>query len=167
MVKVSIITHHTSRITWYRMTRVILIFVLCFLSYGADACPNLIGTWQSSKVLSMNFNLKHANLNLNQIDFLSQTLGILKQTYSELEIHNHGAPFIKLVLNGKSFDFHFEDLHYKYEVVSCTSIAVKLKQYYPYGDPINTQIVFESKNTFWISPEQLPKSREYFVRVLN
>lgn len=147
--------------------KILITLLIYFFAYRAAACPNFIGTWQSSNELSMNYNFKHANLDKVKIEFLSQTLGILKQTYSESEIHSHGAPSIKLAINGKSYDFHFEDLHYKYEVVSCTSITVKLKQYYPYGEPFLSQMVFENENTFWVSPEQLPKSREYFIRAPN
>lgn len=145
--------------------KLLITLFLNLFAYNVVACPSIIGTWKSSKELSMKYNLANAELESKQIEFLSQTLGILTQTFSETEIHSHGAPTINISINGKSYNFEFEDIRYKYEILSCAESTLEAKAYFPYGNPIVNQMVFENSNTFWVSPEQLPKSREYFIRV--
>jgi hypothetical protein len=141
------------------------IFLLC---NQAVACPNILGTWQSSKELSEKYNQKNAQLSQAMTELLKQILGILKLTYTESAVHEHGAPTIKVTIKGKQSDFYFEDLNYKYEVLSCTNDSITLKSYYPYiGEPLVTTINFVNENLYWETPQHLPKSREYFIRILH
>jgi hypothetical protein len=136
-----------------------------FVSQQAIACPDIHGTWQSSKELSMDYNNKSGRATQPQIEFLEQVLGILKLSYSDTSIHSHGAPTLKVIINGKQSDFVFEDLEYKYEVLGCTDTSIKIRQHYPYGGPMTSILNFVDRNTYWVAPEHLPKTREYFIRV--
>jgi hypothetical protein len=113
----------------------------------------------------MEFNQKSEVLEDNQIEFLSQALGVLKLTYTDTTIRSHPAPTKVISIEGKEYDFVFEDLTYKYEIVECKENWVKTKQYYPYGEPMLLKIHFISEDIYWVSPSNLPESREYFVRV--
>lgn len=136
-----------------------------FVSQQAIACPDIFGTWKSSKELSMDYNDKLGGATQPQTELLEQILGILKLTYSDASIHDHGAPTIKVTINGKQYDFVFEDLEYKYEVLSCTDTSIKIRQHHPYGGPMTSTLNFINRNVYWVSPQLLPKTREYFIRV--
>ncbi|MBX9901648.1 MAG: hypothetical protein K2Y28_12770 [Burkholderiaceae bacterium] len=136
-----------------------------FISQQAIACPDIYGTWQSSKELSMDYNNKLIGATQPQTELLEQILGILKLTYADTSIHDHGAPTLKVTVNGKQYDFVFEDLEYKYEILSCTETSIKIRPHYPYGGSMTRTLNFINRNIYWVSPEHLPKTREYFVRV--
>jgi len=144
-----------------------LLTALAGILFGANAtaCPKIIGTWQSSKEMSMEYNIKSADLTPTQIEFLNQALGILKITYSQETIINHGAPAIEMVIGNKKCPFEFQEENFKYEIISCTASIVKIKHYYPHTAPEKIKINFIGENTYWVSPSNLPKSREYFTRV--
>ncbi len=144
-----------------------LLTALVGILFGANAtaCPQILGTWQSSKEMSMAYNSKSADLTITQIQFLNQALGILKITYSQETIINHGAPAIEMTINDKKYPFEFQEEKFKYEIISCATSTVKIKHYYPHTAPEKIKINFISENNYWVIPSNLPKSREYFTRV--
>ncbi len=144
-----------------------LLTALAGILFGANAtaCSQIIGTWQSSKEMSMEYNITSADLTPTQIEFLNQALGILKITYSQETIINHGAPAIEMVIAGKKYPFEFQEEKFKYEIISCTANVVKIKHHYPHTAPEKIKINFIDENTYWVSPSNLPNSREYFTRV--
>lgn len=144
----------------------LLSFILLFINVQAIACPNLLGTWQSSKELSMKYTLSNPGFSEKNIDFKKQVFGILKVTYHESTIHTHGAPTKRIIIADKEYDFHFEDLEFNYEVITCTKDSIKIKEYYPNTDPIIVKIHFVDRNTIWVSgPGFNENEREYFVRI--
>ena len=96
---------------------------------------------------------------------LGQILGNLKITYSETSIHEHGAKTVDVTLNNERHDFHFEDLRYAYQTLSCRNNSIKIAQEHPHAGKIKQRFNFIDENTYWVSPDNLPNSREYFIRV--
>lgn len=127
-------------------------------------CPNLQGTWQSSKEMSMAYNNQQASLEQRQVDFLNQVLGIMKLTYTEDTVHEHGQPPVAVTINGKTNDFHFDEMSCRYEVLSCTRSTVTIRYHHPAG-AVTQVLNFDSEDVYWLSPDILPTTREHFVRV--
>lgn len=128
------------------------------------SCQDIQGTWQSSKTMSMAYNNQHANLEQRQTDFLDQVLGIMKLTYTENEVQEHGQPPIAVTINGKTNDFHFDEMSSRYEVLSCTRNTVTVRYHHPTG-AVTQVLNFDSEDVYWLTPDILPTSREYFIRV--
>lgn len=147
--------------------RIFVALVVLSISQAAMCCPDLIGTWKSSKEMSMEYNEKYAQLEPRQKELLVQILGHMKVTYTEKNAHEHGQEPIKVKVAGKDSDFTFEDLSYPYTVLSCDQDALKVEYEHPYSGVTQETIHFVGKNTYWLSPEMLPSTREYFVRVSN
>ena len=136
-----------------------------FTSDNPAACPSLIGTWQSSREMSSNYNREHAKITDTQFEFIEQIIGTLRLTYSETSIHEHGAEPLKITIKSEPHEFFFEDSTHKYEVLNRKKDSIKIKQYYPHGKPFKTKVNFINENTYWVEPDNLPTSREYFTRV--
>ncbi len=131
------------------------------------ACPEIVGTWQSSKELSMAYNIEKAQLTSKNTQFLNQALGILKVTYSATEMLSHSAPAIKMKIDGKTYPFVFEQSVVPYKILSCSDSAVTIIQNQVDSGPSTVKLTFIDANTYWVSPEPLPSIREYFRRVAN
>jgi len=144
--------------------KLFLLFLFLMFSNQSLACPSLVGTWQSSKDLSMEYNLKYAGFNEKIIKIKEQIYGILKLTYTNESIHAHGAPTQKITVEGKVFEIKFEDLTFDYQVLNCSNDMVTTKEFYPYGEPLVESKYFIDDDTYWVSPEG-KKEREYFVRI--
>lgn len=136
-----------------------------FFSGHAVSCPTLMGTWKSSKELSMDYNEKYANLDNKQHAFLDQIFGHAKFTYAERHIHQHSSPMIHVLIDGQRSDFHFDDLNYPYKILSCSETSAKIKSNHPHSGPTIAILNFVDEDTYWVSPETLPSTREYFIRV--
>jgi hypothetical protein len=50
---------------------------MCLVVSNANACPEIVGTWRSSKELNMEYNLKNVEMKSDTIKFLNDVLGIL------------------------------------------------------------------------------------------
>lgn len=144
--------------------KLFLAFLFLTLSSQSLACPSLVGTWQSSKDLSMEYNLKNAIFNEQVIRIKSQIYGVLKLTYTDKSIHAHGAPTQKITVEGKVFEIKFEDISFDYQLLSCSDNTITTKEFYPYGEPLVESKHFINNDTYWVSPEG-KKEREYFVRI--
>lgn len=142
-----------------------LLIAALLISNQAMSCPSIIGAWKSNKELSMGVNGKNTALPANRIELLNQILGILEITYTKSVIREREAPPIKVRVSGKEHDFHFEKLEYKYELISCSETQVKIKKYYPYGEPYIEVLNMANENTYWVYGTQENKTVEYFVRV--
>jgi hypothetical protein len=93
----------------------------------------LLGTWQSSGEMSAAYNEKQGKVTKPQMELLGQTLGILKLTYEETMVHSHGAEALKVTVNGKLYDWVFEDHKYRYEILAKSDSTSKIKCYLPWG----------------------------------
>lgn len=113
----------------------------------------------------MEYNEKHAQLDAKQSQFMNQILGHMKVSYTNDSIHEHGAKPIKVKIDNEEYDFHFDDLTYRYKVLLCTKSLAKIKSKHPHVGSKKTEINFINSDTFWVAPDMLPSSREYFVRV--
>ncbi|MDB6061111.1 MAG: hypothetical protein JWM78_1214 [Verrucomicrobiaceae bacterium] len=80
-------------------------FLAAFLGQQAVACPSLLGTWQSSKEQSMEYNKGFGRATEPQIELFEQIIGVLKLTYTDTLIHYHAAKSIMVTVNGKQSDF--------------------------------------------------------------
>jgi hypothetical protein len=138
--------------------------VTLLLSNNALCCEPLLGTWQSSKEMSMAYNNQHALLKPVQTEFLNQILGHMKITYTTTEMHEHGLPPIQVKLNGEIHDFTFEESTYPYKVLTCEKDSARIEYEHPYAGAVNAKVNFVDQNTYWISPDIMPSTREYFLR---
>jgi hypothetical protein len=139
---------------------------LLALLFGNNAlcCESLLGNWRSSKEMSMAYNNQHANLKPVQTELLNQILGHMKITYTKTEMREHASPPIRVKINNKEHDFTFEDLIYPYKVLSCDKNSARIKYKDPYAGTLEATINFVDQNTYWVSPEVMPSTREYFLR---
>lgn len=145
--------------------RVLSSLLALFLSNNVLSCPALVGTWQSSKETSMNYNNRYAQLKTKQAELLNQMLGYMKVTYNGTEAHEHGLPPIKVKIGNEESDFTFEESVYPYKVLLCDDKSAKIQYKHPHAGVTKVTVNFLDKNTYWLSSEMLPSSREYFVRV--
>jgi len=129
------------------------------------SCPQLLGTWRSSKALSMDYNEKFAQLAPKQKELLVQILGLMTLTVTDKAVREHGQPSMKVTVGGKESDFVFEELSYPYRVLSCDSSSAEVVSQHPYAGAMQYTIHFVDKDTYWVSSGKLPSSREFFVRV--
>lgn len=143
-----------------------LIFLVIILILGnvASACPNLVGTWKSSREMSMAYNEKFAHLELKQIELLNQILGHLRVSYTENSAHEYGVPNLKIKIGNKKSDFEIEDSSYQYKILSCSDTEITINYEHPYLGEITETFNFVNADIYWASSEMLPSSREYFIR---
>jgi hypothetical protein len=128
------------------------------------ACEYLVGTWKSSKELSMEYNLAQEKITPTQMSFLNQRLGHMTISYTDTETQEHQLPSIEVILNGKTSLMAFEGLSYTYETITCTETIVKAKYNHPYGGE-TVSVLHLQGDTYWVSPDIFPTSREYFIRL--
>ena len=146
--------------------KIILLTLLLSFSNFALSCPILVGTWQSSKEKSMEYNSQSTELERDQRDLLNQILGYTTITYLKTEMIHHGLPPVKVNHNGTEYDFEFLEFTYPYDIVSCNDNAIIIEHKDEEFGDIQLTLNFEGQNTYWLSPETvLSKSREYFVRI--
>lgn len=129
------------------------------------ACPQLLGTWRSSKALSMAYNEQFAQLGPKQKELLVQILGRMTVTVTEKTVREHGQQAMKVTVGGKESDFAFEELSYPYHVLSCDPSSAEVVSQHPYVGAMQQTVHFVDKDTYWLSPQVLASTREYFVRV--
>lgn len=137
------------------------------MSHSAISCPKILGTWKSSKELSMDYNEKYAHLEPRQQELLIQILGRLIITYSENQVREHGQSPIKVTLDEKVSNFTYENLSYTYKVLSCNKTSVTVRFDHPFAGAKTNRVSFVDKDTYWVSPDILPSAREYFVRIVK
>lgn len=147
------------------LMKILATLAILSMSHIAVSCPDIVGTWQSSKEMSMEYNDQFAHLEPGQKELLTQILGALKITYTENKAHEHGAPSIKVIVGGKESDFAIEDLSYPYKVLSCGKVTLTAELKHPYYERKVETLTFVDSNTYWVSSEILPATREYFVRM--
>ena len=145
--------------------RILAAVATLIVSSYALSCPDLLGTWRSSKEMSMEYNEKFAHLEPNQKELLVQILGRMIVTYTDNKVHEHGLPSSRVTIGGKEYDFAFEDLSYSYKVLSCDKATITAEFEHPHSGPVKETAYFIDENTYWISSEILPSTREYFIRV--
>ncbi|MCU7878168.1 MAG: hypothetical protein KZQ84_15460 [Candidatus Thiodiazotropha sp. (ex Lucinoma borealis)] len=133
-------------------------------SFEVLACPDIVGTWRSSKELSIEYNTKLLELEPHTIKFMNDVYGILTITYTKTSIRMHEAPTKKISIKGKEHDFVFEEMSSSYEQVSCTEESVTILSNSPYSTGEET-MTFVDLNTFWVSTMPGSDKREYFKRV--
>lgn len=139
-------------------------FLITIFSTEILACSTLLGTWQSSRELSNEHNISIANLERKQLQFFDQVFGHMKVTYTETTAIQHGQPPIKISLNEKEFDFKFEEVSNKYDVLECTKEKAVLLFINPGNEDTEVTLYFDNSETYWVSPTVTPKVREYFIR---
>jgi hypothetical protein len=114
--------------------------------------------------MSMSYNNEHAQLKPLQTELLNQILGYMKITYTEAEVREHASPPIHVKLNDETHDFTFEDLTYPYTVLFCDKNSATIKYEHPYAGTLDATVNFVDENSYWISPDIMPSTREYFLR---
>lgn len=138
------------------------------------ACSNLLGTWQSSKALSMAHLNKQETIAPKTIAFHEQILGILTITYHANHVRLHPHPTITVTVEGDTFEWPFIEETFPYRLVSQTPKAsddcgaATIEMDYPEGYLVSTgstTINFVDADTFWATSNAFPDSREYFVRL--
>lgn len=112
----------------------------------------------------MDYNNKYALPAPIQAELLNQILGHMKVTYTKTDMHEHGSPPLKVKINDEEHDFTLEDLTYPYKVLSCDKDSAEIQYQHPHAGTTNVTINFVNQNSYWVSPEMLPLTREYFVR---
>jgi hypothetical protein len=143
----------------------IYLILALLVGNNAVACESMLGTWQSSKKMSMEYNKDKAGLLPAQIELLDQILGVLKLTYTQTHIHEHGAEPLKVTVNKKQYDFYFEEIEYPYEVLYCGKNSITISQQHPHAGAGKLKLHLINDDVYWVSPDNLPNSREYFIRV--
>ncbi len=142
----------------------LVLATLLMTSFDALSCPDALGTWRSSKELSVEYNTKHLDLEPHTIKFMNDVYGILTVTYTKNTIRMHGASTKKIMIKGNEHDFVFEEMTSSYKQISCTDMAVTILSDSPYSTGEET-MTFVDKNTFWVSAMPGSDKREYFKRV--
>ncbi|MBU3020027.1 hypothetical protein KO519_20335 [Paraglaciecola agarilytica] len=146
------------------MKKVIALFSALFLN-NVYACPNIIGTWQSSNELSVKHNKENLDLEPHTIKFMNDVFGVLKITFTENVVHMHSAPTKKIEIKGKPHDFTYEELRYEYKIESCNKKTLFISDQNPYYQSKNEPITFIDKDTYWVPTMPGSDEREYFVRI--
>ena len=140
--------------------KLLTLFILFSFSSSALSCPNLLGTWVSSKDKSMSYN-NLAGLKQNQLDLLNQILGYTTITYTETEVKHHKLPPVKVLYNSNETELTFIEMEIPYKVDSCGKDSISFLT----EDNTVSTLNFVDKDTYWVSSKEvLPNSREYFVR---
>lgn len=140
--------------------------ILTLATFDVLACPNIVGTWQSSKELSIDYNTKYLDIEPHTVKFMNDVYGVLKVTYTESTMRMHGAPTRKIEIKGKEYDFVYEEMTSSYEVVSCDNNSVTILTDSPYSTGEDT-IHFIDENTVWVPAMPGSDRREYFKRLAN
>ncbi|GAA4356698.1 hypothetical protein [Kangiella marina] len=140
-----------------------VIFLLA--SSAAVSCPNVNGTWKSSKVLSMAYNKRHADLEPAQEELLNQILGNMEISITNNKIIEHELPTIQVELNGKVHDFEYQYNEYSYKTIKCDENSVTIESNHPQMGKRKSTANFINKDTYWVSPEFMTNTREYFIRI--
>jgi len=115
----------------------------------------------------MEYNNQFAKLENTQSELLDQILGYTKITYTKTDKKHHGLPAVEVTLDGNKHDFEFLEFVYPYKQISCDDKFVVIEHKDEELGDIKLVLNFENSNTYWLSPEILPNSREYLVRVSN
>ena len=153
------------------MKKMIAAFLTSAACIAASASPSLIGTWTSSRELSMAFARDHARLEPRTEKFLNQMMGRLTVRFDADRIA-YDLPDWDVEVEGVGHRMvGFREAHpYKILFVNDTSVVVQGAQPVT-GKQVVTVYNFVDDNTMWIycgSPDKgLPDMniREYFVRV--
>ncbi len=134
------------------------------LSQTTLACPDLAGTWKSSKEISLQHYDSTPDAIMEVRHFLEQILGRTEITYTASTIRNHGQEPVEVEIYGQTGILKSEERSANYEMVACDedSVTIRIQGSEFAGTEVTAH--FTDKNTYWYVDEELPDIREYFVR---
>ena len=113
----------------------------------------------------MEYNKRHANLEPLQEELLYQILGNMKISFTNNKIIEHELPTIQVELNGKVHDFEYQYNEYSYKTIKCDESSITIESNHPQMGKHRNTANFINEDTYWVSPEVMSNTREYFVRI--
>ncbi|MYM63416.1 hypothetical protein [Pseudomaricurvus sp. HS19] len=134
------------------------------LSQATLACPDLIGTWKSSKEISLQYYDSTPDAIAEVRHFLEQILGRTEITYTDSTIRNHGKEPVEVEIYGQTGILRSEERSANYEMIACDDASVTIRIQDSEFEGTEVKAHFIDENTYWYTDEELPDIREYFLR---
>ena len=148
--------------------KIALLAVIVILPGVSIACPDLEGTWFSSKEKFIEFNQRWANIDTKAWSFMLQTQGLERIEFAAENKMTINTPESEIKLGERNITNKAKTEEINYRVLGCSEKGVVI-EYRRYGDAQISHFQFDDQNTFWEYVGRPGQSgnghvREFFTR---
>ena len=113
------------------------------------ACPNMEGTWQSSKEKFVAFNKTWANVEERAWAYMLQTQGLEHIVFAPDGQMIIRTPGFELKMGERTIPRPSQEEKINFDVLGCTEKSIVIK-YERYGSERISQLHFDSDDSYWV-----------------